>query len=248
MSFFDIPEDMAPKRPKAPAYMNEVTQTLWTGDEKDAPEVMALVRVLQALKPIFKPVDDEDIRPFVHCAWFSPSTAGHGYLAATNSHVLVAVRIPEKLTELLRNPTAIRLVADLSDLQAASGEAVRGNARTSTCAFGLYGWKELPGTREFPDWVAKVPTTHLDQEWTAKFDPEYACIIDSAVSGALEALGKETYGWPPVVTRMLGDAQNNTTPRVYADPDVLAILMPLVPKSEALPAKQAVLDFVKEAR
>lgn len=247
MSFFDIPEDLVPKKPKAPVHMNEVTQTLWTDDEKDAPEVMALVRILQALKPIFKPVDDEDRRPFVHGAWFSPSTAGHGYLVATNSNVLVAVRIPEKLTELLRNPTAIRLVADLSDLQAASGEAVRGNARTSTCAFGLYGWKELPGAREFPDWVTKIPTTHLDQEWTAKFDPEYAVIIDDAVSGALKALGKEAYNCP-VVTRMLGDAQNNTTPRVYASPDVLAILMPLIPKSETIPAKQAVLDFVKEAR
>lgn len=245
MSFFDIPEDLVPKRPKAPVHMNKVTQTLWTGDEKDAPEVMALVRVLQALKPIFKPVDDEDRRPFVHCAWFSPSTAGHGYLVTTNSHVLVAACIPEKLTELLRNPTAIRLVADLSDLQAASGEAVRGNARTSTCAFGLYGWKELPGAREFPDWVAKIPTTHLDQEWTAKFDPEYAVLIDDAVKGALKALGKDTP--QHVSAKMLGDSLN-TTARVYADENVLALLMPLVLDENYKVTKQAVLDFVKEAR
>lgn len=260
MSFFDIPEEVK-KKPRhraplfqAPPAIEEPTtgetpaapRPVWTGDEKDAPEVMTLVRILQALKPIFSP-QNEDPRPFTRCAWFTPCSDGHGYLVATNSWVLVSVRIPENVAEFLKNPEAIATIADLADLVAANGSAATGKTYAPTVAFGTYGWDNLPGERVFPDWVAKIPTTRLDQEWTAKFDPALACIIDGAVKGSLTALGKEPPAWP-IVTRMLGDAQSNTTGRVFVLPDVLAILMPLVPKSETIPTKQAVLDFVKEAR
>ena len=240
MSFFGIPDEITKKKAK-------VSPPPGCTRTAEDPEVVSLYRILQALKPIFRPLKDGNPNPFTRCAYFTPARNGtHGYLVATNIAVLVAVRIPENLVVLLKEPETIRLVANCADLQDATGAYYRDEKKLPTVAFGTYNWVNLPGERLFPDWTKVIPTTRLDENWTAKFDPAQACLIDDAVKGALKALGKDTP--QHVSAKMLGDSLNNTTARVYADENALALLMPLLLDENYKVTKQAVLDFVKEAR
>ena len=48
--------------------------------------------------------------------------------------------------------------------------------------------------------------------------------------------------------RMLEDSLNNTTARVYACEDAIALLMPILPDPEHQITKQGVLDFLEETK
>lgn len=207
------------------------------------PEINALQSILRALRPIMVPIEAKDTRKYTRCAWFQPSrTCGrHGYLVATNVSILVAIRIPENLANILRDPQSAQYVADLADLVKLPGYW---NYRSvPTVGFGIPGWGNIPQPVMFPEWEQLVPKTRLDQEWTAKTDPALACLVDNAIAGALKAMGKEV---PKRISpRMLGDSLNNTTARVYASEDALALLMPILPDPEHQITKQGVLDFLE---
>lgn len=203
----------------------------------------ALQSILRALRPIMVPIEAKDPRKYTRCAWFQPSrTRGrHGYLVATNVSVLVAIRIPETLANILRDPQGAQDVANLADLVKLPGYW---NYRSvPTVGFGIPGWENIPQPVMFPEWEQLVPKTRLDQEWTAKTDPALAYLVDNAIAGALKAMGKEV---PKRISpRMLGDSQNNTTARVYACEDALALLMPILMDPEHQITKQGVLDFLE---
>lgn len=205
-------------------------------------EINALQSILRALRPVMSPLESSDPRKYTRCAWFQPSRSGrHGYLVATNVSVLVAIRIPETLANILRDPQGAQNVADLADLVKLPGYW---NYRmVPTVGFGIPGWENITQPTMFPEWEPLVPKTRLDQEWTAKTDPALACLVDNAIAGALKAMGKEV---PKRISpRMLGDALNNTTARVYACEDALALLMPILPDPEHQITKQGVLDFLE---
>ena len=205
----------------------------------------ALASILRALRPIMVAIEAKDPRKYTRCAWFQPSrTRGrHGYLVATNVSILVAIRIPETLANILRDPQGAQDVANLADLVKLPGYW---NYRSvPTVGFGIPGWENMPQPVMFPEWEQLVPKTRLDQEWTAKTDPALAGLVDNAIAGALKAMGKEV---PKRISpRMLGDALNNTTARVYACEDALALLMPILTATEVEHQimKQGVLDFLE---
>lgn len=203
----------------------------------------ALNGILRALRPIMVPIEAKDTRKYTRCAWFQPSrTRGrHGYLVATNVSLLVAIRIPETLANILRDPQSAQDVANFADLVKTPGYW---NYRmVPTVGFGIPGWENIPQPTMFPEWEPLVPKTRLDQEWTAKTDPALACLVDNAIAGALKAMDKEV---PKRISpRMLGDSQNNTTARVYACEDALALLMPILMDTEHQITKQGVLDFLE---
>ena len=206
------------------------------------PEINTLQSILRALRPVMSPLESSDPRKYTRCAWFQPSRSGrHGYLVATNVSILVAIRIPETLANILRDPQSAQYVADLADLVKLPGYW---NYRSvPTVGFGIPGWENIPQPVMFPEWEQLVPKTRLDQEWTAKTDPALACLVDNAIAGALKAMGKEV---PKRISpRMLGDSQNNTTARVYACENALALLMPILMDTEHQITKQGVLDFLE---
>lgn len=203
----------------------------------------ALEGILRALRPIMVPIEAKDPRKYTRCAWFQPSrTRGrHGYLVATNVSVLVAIRIPENLANILRDPQSTQDVANLADLVKIHG--YWNYCSVPTVGFGIPGWENISQPVMFPEWEQLVPKTRLDQEWTAKTDPALACLVDNAIAGALKAMGKEV---PKRISpRMLGDSQNNTTSRVYACEDALALIMPILMDTEHQITKQGVLDFLE---
>lgn len=206
-------------------------------------DLYALASILRALRPIMVPIEAKDPRKYTRCAWFQPSrTSGrHGYLVATNVSVLVAIRIPETLANILRDPQSAQDVANFADLVKLPGYW---NYRSvPTVGFGIPGWEDMPQPVMFPEWEQLVPKTRLDQEWTAKTDPTLACLVDNAIAGSLKAMGKEA---PKRISpRMLGDSQNNTTTRVYACEDAIALLMPILLDPEYQITKQGVLDFLE---
>lgn len=206
-------------------------------------DLWALARILRELRPIMVPIEAKDPRKYTRCAWFQPSrTRGrHGYLVATNVSVLVAIRIPKTLANILRDPQSAQDVANCADLVKLPGYW---NYRSvPTVGFGIPGWENIEQPAMFPEWEQLVPKTRLDQEWTAKTDPALACLVDNAITGALKAMGKEV---PKRISpRMLGDSQNNTTARVYACEDALALIMPILMDTEHQITKQGVLDFLE---
>ena len=79
----------------------------------------------------------------------------------------------------------------------------------------------------------------------AFFMPTIA-LVNSVAYNALESVGKDPVKF--VVPKMLGDATNNTTPRVFACPDFLAVFAPLIVDENHSIDKSAVLDFLDGAK
>ena len=274
--FFDIPEP-APRKsrathaetPVAPAPSQEQehpAQAVHGGDESsedqpdgEPPEAeqpaeqvtepeIRLAHVVQALRPIFKPIDDPDPRSYTRGAYYWPVRDGsRGYLVTTNTTLLLAVRLPDDLCRLMGDPGAVQHVALLSDTEAGRGHAYVPSGRSvHTTMFGRYGWLEQRCTFDFPDWTKIVPTTRLDREWTAKLDSDAAATLESVSRDVMKALGKDPVKF--MVPKMLGDATNNTTPRVFACPDFLAVFAPLIVDENHSIDKSAVLDFLDGAK
>lgn len=200
------------------------------------------------MRPIFKPIDDPDPRSYTRGAYYWPVRDGsRGYLVATNTTLLLAVRLPDDLCRLMGDTEAVRHVALLSDTEAGRGHAyVPGGRSVPSTMFGRYGWLEQRCTFDFPDWTKIVPTTRLDREWTAKLDSDAAATLESVSRDVMKALGKDPVKF--MVPKMLGDATNNTTPRVFACPDFLAVFAPLIVDENHSIDKSAVLDFLDGAK
>ena len=200
------------------------------------------------MRPIFKPIDDPDPRSYTRGAYYWPVRDGsRGYLVATNTTLLLAVRLPDDLCRLMGDTGAVQHVALLSDTEAGRGHAYIPNGRSvPSTMFGRYGWLEQRCTFDFPDWTKIVPTTRLDREWTAKLDADAAATLESVSRDVMKALGKDPVKF--VVPKMLGDATNNTTPRVFACPDFLAVFAPLIVDENHSINKSAVQDFLDGAK
>lgn len=226
MSFFDLDDEIAPKpaghKKWGTQLPKEKPPVIPTATE--FPEVAQ--EITEALRMNHE--DNQDTAAQALHATQAPKPMNEGLYALAN---------------ILRDPQGAQDVANLADLVKLPGYW---NYRSvPTVGFGIPGWENMSQPVTFPEWEQLVPKTRLDQEWTAKTDPALACLVDNAIAGALKAMGKEV---PKRISpRMLGDALNNTTARVYACEDALALLMPILTATEVEHQimKQGVLDFLE---
>lgn len=191
-----------------------------------------LVKIVKALYPLTHMYDDpDDQRPITNCVAYTRYPGG-GYLVGTDSHCLVAVKLTDDQAQFLDSEGGPAAMANKCRLVWARGVfpdkvPVKGEAYL----FGSPRWKFDSGCRgdnpvPVPYWPALIPTGYLTPEGLAPFDASLVAKVDHAVN-AIRAV----YGDPEIAAgicpRMIGDAKNLTTGRVWCENNILALVMPV---------------------
>ena len=208
----------APKQPAGPC-------------EEDV--LKELVKIVKALYPLtHMSKDPDDRRPMTNCVVYTRYTGG-GYLVGTDSHCLVAVKLTGSQAQFMDSEEGRAALANKCRLRCDRGvfpDAVQ--VKGEAYLFGSPSWKSDAGCwganpAPVPYWPALIPTGHLTPDGRAPFDASLGAKVDQAVNAI-----RDIYGDPEIVTgvcpRMIGDAKNLTTGRVWCENNILALMMPIM--------------------
>ena len=229
-------------KPSVATKKDEVPPTEWPKES-----MATLAALLRALSPALSS-DSKDIRAATHCVFYTPATAnGRGYLVATDSHVLFAVKVDAAIAQFLHQSslTELSTVAQNVGMSCTFGTCPTRPNLSPVLLFGPAKWLAENQDRNVPDWSKVVPTVKLESQWTARLDPNYRSLVDRIANDVCEAWNSE----PPtkhISNFLLGDPTNDLTGRVWAGCSILAIIMPLNCPAD-FPSPADVRDFIKDA-
>lgn len=233
---FKLDPVVAPKQPAGPCE---------EGTLKD------LVKIVKALYPLtHMSKDPDDRRPMTNCVTYTRYPGG-GYLVGTDSHCLVAVKLTDGQAQFMDSEGGPAALANKCRLVWARG-GFPGNVlvKGEAYLFGGPRWESDSGCwganpAPVPYWPALIPTGYLTPEGLAPFDASLGAKVDHAVNAI-----RDIYGDPEIGTgicpRMIGDAKNLTTGRVWCENNILALVMPV--RRDGSETRLADLrDFVAQA-
>lgn len=218
------------------------------GDEGTLKDLAAMVRALYPLTHMSENPDDR--RPMTNCVVYTKYPGG-SYLVGTDSHCLVAVKLTEGQARFLDSDGGPDALATKCRLIWARG-VFPGNVLVKGQAY-LFGgprWEADSGCwganpAPVPFWPALIPTGYLTPEGMAPFDASLGARVDKAVNALRKINGDPELG-VGVCPRLIGDAKNLTTGRVWCEGNLLALVMPV--RREGSEAKLSdVRDFVATA-
>ena len=208
----------APKQPAGPC------------EEGALKDLGKIVKTLYPLTHMSK--DPDDRRPMTNCVVYTRYTGG-GYLVGTDSHCLVAVKLTDSQAQFMDSEEGRAALANKCRLRWDRGvfpDAVQ--VKGEAYLFGSPSWKSDAGCWganpvQVPYWPGLIPTGHLTPDGRAPFDASLGAKVDQAVNAI-----RDIYGDPEIVTgvcpRMIGDAKNLTTGRVWCENNILALMMPIM--------------------
>ena len=210
-----------------------------------------LVKIVKALYPLTHMSEDpDDRRPMTNCVVYTCYPGG-GYLVGTDSHCLVAVKLTDAQTQYMESEGCPAAIANKCRLVWAPG-VFPGNVLVKGHAY-LFGgpkWESDSGCgganpAQVPYWPALIPTGYLTPDGLAPFDASLGAKVDHAVNAI-----RDIYGDPEIGTgicpRMIGDAKNLTTGRVWCENNILALVMP-VRRDGSETSLTELRDFVAQA-
>lgn len=212
----------------------------------DSPELGKLADIIKTLFPVTRMSrDPEDRRGVTNCVCYTKYAVG-SYLMASNSHCLIAVKLTEAQAAVIDGPGGPAVVASVTGLHWGRGKAISGR---EAYLWGSKTWDTdagvMPGNPEpVPYWPRLIPTTYITPEGGAvPFNASLVAQVDRAVNSLLKLEGKPELdaGLSPL---LVGDTKNNTTARVWASGNLLAMVMPLLRRGAEARVAGAVKDFM----
>ena len=207
-----------------------------------------IVKTLYPLTHMSK--DPDDRRPMTNCVVYTRYTGG-GYLVGTDSHCLVAVKLTDSQAQFMDSEEGRAALANKCRLRWDRGvfpDAVQ--VKGEAYLFGSPSWKSDAGCwganqAYVPYWPALIPTGRLTPDGRAPFDTSLGAKVDQAVN-AIRAVYGDTEIVTGVCPRMIGDAKNLTTGRVWCKNNILALMMPIM-MDDTETRLTDVQDFVAQA-
>ena len=226
----------APKQPAGPC------------EEGALKDLGKIVKTLYPLTHMSK--DPDDRRPMTNCVVYTRYTGG-GYLVGTDSHCLVAVKLTDSQAQFMDSEEGRSALANKCRLRWDRGvfpDAVQ--VKGEAYLFGSPSWKSDAGCwgtnpAPVPYWPGLIPTGHLTPDGRAPFDASLGAKVDQAVN-AIRAVYGDTEIVTGVCPRMIGDAKNLTTGRVWCKNNILALMMPIM-MDDTETRLTDVQDFVAQA-